>query len=78
MKMDTKYDIGDLVEYKQDRNDECNRFGHIAEIIVYKPTASTAVRYNINPVNHRIRDEGEPLIDRDIYETNIIKKYGVM
>jgi hypothetical protein len=71
MKLESKYDIGNLVEYIQDRNDEYNLFGFITEITHFKSDAvNYSCRYNIQKVNG-----GE--IDNHIIQENIIKVYHV-
>jgi len=63
------FSIGDLVEYKQDRNDESNLFGFIVEVKFYKPTAGKpAVCYSIEKCNTKEMDLG-------IYEHNVVKLY---
>lgn len=69
MKFESKYNIGELVEYKQDRNDESNLFGFVVEVTFYKPTAGApAVSYKIEKCNDKTIDPG-------IYEHNIVKVF---
>lgn len=67
----SKYEIGDLVEYKQDRNDDYTLFGHIVEIVVYKPTSTLALKFNIRPVNRNAE-----ALEYGIYESNILRRFS--
>lgn len=66
---ESEYNIGDLVEYKQDKNDEHNLYGFVVEVTFYKPTAGAAVAsYKVEKCNTKEMDIG-------IYQHNIIRLY---
>lgn len=66
---ESEYAIGELVEYKQDRNDEYNLFGFVVKIAFYKSdSVNYCAAYDIEKCNMREIDIG-------IYQHNIIKGY---
>lgn len=73
MKFQSKFAVDDLVEYKQDRNDEKTRFGHIREVSFRR---SDAVNFVATYVVECCNAVGvDPTHDSGIYEYNIIRAF---
>lgn len=66
----SKYPIGALIEYKQDRNDGDTLFGKIVSVTFWKSdSVNYATSYNIETVNN------SDSIDRGIHEMNVVREF---